>query len=153
MAQLATGVSVVCVRDPDDDVDAAMTATSFTSVALNPPLVSLGVGASSHTHEVLTRSDRWSVTVLSSDQRVLAGRFGVAGRPTPRALLPADSYYRGPNSDALIIKNGLTALECRTRQRVTAGDHTIFIADVLAIAYVTPEKSPLLRFRRGYRGL
>ncbi len=153
MAEFATGVTVVCVRDPDDDGDVGMTATSFASVALSPPMISIGVVETSYTHEVLSRASRWSVTVLSAHQRALAGRFGVAGRPSPRLLLAGEPHHRGAMSGALVIDEGLTALECETEQRIVAGDHTVLIARVLDIAYVNSKKEPLLRFRRGYSAL
>jgi flavin reductase (DIM6/NTAB) family NADH-FMN oxidoreductase RutF len=45
----------------------------------------------------------------------------------------------------------LTAVECETRQRVPAGDHTLFVAEVTAVDYVRPEALPLIRINRRYR--
>ena len=76
--------------------------------------------------------------MLTADQRAIAGRFAAAGRPSARLLIAAVPHHRGPLSDALIVDDGLAALECETRHRLTAGDHVLFVAEFLAVDYVTP---------------
>ena len=148
VAGFATGVVVLTVRDGRDDH--GTTVTSFTSVSLEPPLVLAGLSSSSYLAEVLGRRGRWAATVLSSGQRALAGRFAAAGRPGARILLAGEPHHRGPESDALVPENGVAALECETRQTVEAGDHTLFVAEILAADYVARERSPLIRVNRRY---
>ncbi|OLT28341.1 reductase [Actinomadura sp. CNU-125] len=148
VAGFATGVVVLTVRDGRDDH--GTTVTSFMSVSLDPPMVLAGLSSSSYLAEVLGRRDRWAATVLSSGQRALAGRFAAAGRPGARILLASEPHHRGPVSDALIPENGLAALECETRQTIEAGDHTLFIAEILAADYITRERKPLIRVNRRY---
>ncbi|MFL6054147.1 MAG: flavin reductase family protein [Actinoallomurus sp.] len=149
LATFPTGVVVVTVRDGRDDIGTTLTA--FSSVSLDPPLVLIAVDATSYLNEVLHRCDRWAVTVLSTAQRAIAGRFAAAGRPSARLLIAGEPHHRGANSDALVIENGTAALECETRQRITAGDHVLFIAEVLAVDYVDAGRSPLIRVNRRYR--
>ncbi|WUH97041.1 flavin reductase family protein [Spirillospora sp. NBC_00431] len=139
---------VLTVRDGRDDL--GTTVTSFMSVSLEPPMVVAGVAASSYLAEVLTRRDRWAATVLSAGQRALAGRFAAEGRPGARILLASAPHHRGEHSGALIPESGLAALECETRQTVTAGDHTLFVAEVLAADYITRGGNPLIRVNRRY---
>ncbi|WP_041439990.1 MULTISPECIES: flavin reductase family protein [Thermomonospora] len=148
LAGFATGVAVLTVRDGRDDLGA--TITSFMSVSLEPPLVAASVMASSYLAEVLGRRDRWAVTVLSAGQRALAGRFAAAGRPSARLLLAGEAHHRGPLSGALIAEEGMAALECRTVERVPAGDHLLVVAEVPAVDYVRSDLSPLIRVRRRY---
>lgn len=149
LSTFATGVVVVTVRDGRDDL--GTTVTSFMSVSLEPPMVLVGIAASSYLAEVLSRQDRWAATVLSDRQRALAGRFAAAGRPSARLLIAAAPHHRGRLSDALIIEDGLAALECETRQRIEAGDHVLFVAEVLDIDYIAPHADPLIRVNRRYR--
>ncbi|MCO5970840.1 flavin reductase family protein [Actinoallomurus sp. WRP6H-15] len=149
LAAFATGVVVVTVRDGRDDIGTTLTA--FGSVSLDPPMVLIGVGTGSYLGEVLQRCDRWAVTVLSAAQRVIAGRFAAAGRPSARLLIAGEPHHRGADSGALVIEGGSAALECETRQRVPAGDHVLFIAEVLAIDYVDAGRPPLIRVNRRYR--
>ncbi|RSN50745.1 flavin reductase [Actinomadura sp. WAC 06369] len=141
---------VLTVRDGRDDH--GTTVTSFMSVSLEPPMVLAGVSSSSYLAEVLGRRDRWAATVLSSGQRALAGRFAAAGRPGARILLAGEPHHRGPVSDALVPENGLAALECENRQTIVAGDHTLFVAEVLAADYIARERKPLIRVNRRYLG-
>ncbi|WP_018655403.1 flavin reductase family protein [Actinomadura flavalba] len=147
VAGFATGVVVLTVRDGRDDH--GTTVTSFLSVSLDPPLVLVSMTTSSYLTEVLHRRDRWAATILASSQRALAGRFAAAGRPGARILLAAEPHRRGTASDALIPDGGVAALECATRDRVEAGDHTLFIAEPLAVAY-TASRPPLVRASRRY---
>lgn len=149
LATFATGVVVVTVRDGRDDIGTTM--TSFCSVSLEPPMVLAGVAAGSYLAEVLNRRERWAATVLSAGQRALAGRFAAAGRPSARLLLAGLPHHRGASSDALVIEDGQTALECRTRQQVPAGDHVLFVAEVLSVDYVDVARPPLIRVNRRYR--
>ncbi|MFI0374362.1 flavin reductase family protein [Actinomadura sp. 1N219] len=148
VAGFASGVVVLTVRDGRDDL--GTTVTSFMSVSLEPPMVAAGVATTSYLTEVLKRQDRWAATVLSSKQRALAGRFAAEGRPSARILLASAPHHRGAHSDALIPEAGLSALECETRQTVAAGDHTLFVAEVLAADYITRDEKPLIRVNRRY---
>lgn len=139
---------VLTVRDGRDDL--GTTVTSFMSVSLEPPMVLAGVASSSYLAEVLRRQERWAVTVLSSGQRALAGRFAAQGRPSARLLLAGEPHHRGELSDALVPGRGLAALECETRQTIEAGDHTLFVAEVLAADYVARREKPLIRVNRRY---
>jgi flavin reductase (DIM6/NTAB) family NADH-FMN oxidoreductase RutF len=149
VATFATGVVVVTVRDGRDDIGTTLTA--FASVSLEPPLVLISVAAESYLTEVLERCDRWAVTVLSAAQKALAGRFAAAGRPSARLLIASLPHHRGPLSGALVVEGAEAAMECETRQRVPAGDHVLFVAEVLSVDYIAADRQPLVRVNRRYR--
>ncbi|MCD0448256.1 flavin reductase family protein [Actinocorallia sp. API 0066] len=148
LASFATGVTVVTVKEGRDDIGA--TVTSFASVSLDPPMLLIGVAAASYLCEVLHRRPAWAVTVLAAAQRALAGRFAAEGRPSARLLLTGHPHHRGRRSEALIIEGGLTALECETRLRIPAGDHVLFVAEILHVDYLN-KADPLIRANRRYR--
>jgi flavin reductase (DIM6/NTAB) family NADH-FMN oxidoreductase RutF len=149
LATFATGVTLVTVRDGRDDIGSTITA--FASVSLDPPMVLISVLAGAYLAEVLDRCDRWAVTVLSAAQRVIAGRFAAAGRPSARLLVAGVPHHRGPRSEALIVEDGLASLECETRHRAPAGDHVVYVAEVLSVDYVDPGRLPLIRVSHRYR--
>ncbi|WP_185035369.1 flavin reductase family protein [Actinomadura coerulea] len=148
VAAFATGVVVLTVRDGRDDL--GTTITSFMSVSLDPPMVLASVASSSYLTEVLGRCPRWAATILSADQRALAGRFAAEGRPSARILLASEPHHRGEHSGALVPDAGVSALECETRQTVEAGDHTLFVAEAVSTDYVSAGRAPLVRAARRY---
>ncbi|MDX6738974.1 flavin reductase family protein [Actinocorallia sp. A-T 12471] len=147
LASFATGVTIVTVREGRDDI--GTTVTSFASVSLDPPMLLIGVAATSYLCEVLHRTPSWAVTILSTSQRALAGRFAAEGRPSARLLLGGHPHHRGRRSNALIIEGGVAALECETRIRIPAGDHVLFVAELLTVDYLT-RQPPLTRTHHRY---
>lgn len=148
VSMVAAAVTLVMVADGRDDI--GTTVSAFCPVSLSPPLILVSLIGTSYPAEVLGRVDRFAVTVLAADQRALAGRFAVAGRPGARLLLDEVPHRRGPASGALIPDGGLAALECEVTRRLPAGDHLVVIAAVLAVPYVTERGHPLIRFAGHY---
>ena len=148
----AAGVTLVTIADDRDDI--GTTVSAFLPVSLDPPLVAVSLIADSYPAEVLSRPSfpaaRFAVTLLSSAQKVIAGQFAAAGRPSARLILDAVPHVRGAGSGALIPSGGLAALECSVARRVPAGDHLLVISAVEDVAYVAAGGDPLLRFRGRY---
>ncbi|WP_246267716.1 flavin reductase family protein [Nonomuraea typhae] len=149
MAQLAAGVAVVTVRDDRDDLGA--TVSALMSVSAHPPQILVSLASRGYLAEVLLRQDLWAASLLSAGQSAVASRFAAAGRPSARHLVAGVPHHRGPRTSALIVGGGVAALELETAQVVPAGDHTLFVASVLAVDYVTAALDPLVRLRGRYR--
>ena len=148
LSSFATGITLVMVADGRDDI--GTTVSAFCPVSMAPPLVLISLIGDSYPAEVLSRVDRFAVTLLAAGQRSLAGRFAVAGRPGARLLLDGVPHSRGAASGALIPDGGLAALECEVARREPAGDHLLVIASVRAVPYVAESGQPLVRFAGGY---
>jgi flavin reductase (DIM6/NTAB) family NADH-FMN oxidoreductase RutF len=148
----AAGVTLVTIADDRDDI--GTTVSAFCPVSLDPPLILVSLMAESYPAEVLSRPSlpalRFAVTLLSSSQRVVAGRFAASGRPSARLALDDVPHVRGEESGALIPSGGLAALECSVTRRVPAGDHLLVISSVENVAYVAETGDPLIRFRGRY---
>ena len=148
----AAGVTLVTIADDRDDI--GTTVSAFMPVSLDPPLVCVSLIADSYPAEVLSRPSlpaaRFALTLLGSSQKLLAGQFAAAGRPSARLILDAVSSVRGTDSGALIPLGGLAALECSVARRVPAGDHLLVISAVAAVVYVAEAGDPLIRFRGRY---
>ncbi|MGN6795284.1 MAG: flavin reductase family protein, partial [Streptosporangiaceae bacterium] len=80
-------------------------------------------------------------------------RFAASGRPGARLLLDDVPHHRGTASGALIVDEGLAAMECEVTSRVPAGDHTLVIGRVLMVDRVAVSGQPLIRFHRQYASL
>ncbi|MGK5730333.1 flavin reductase family protein [Streptomyces sp. URMC 124] len=156
LARLAAGVVLVTAHDPDHGPrgeDVGMTATAFLSVSLEPPLVMVSVRNDSRMDDLLERQPLWGVSVLSESQRHIAGRFAMKGRISDRLLFEDIPYAPGTATGAPLVRGALSTLECRTEQRVTAGDHTLVIGRVLTATAPATESGPLTYFKGKYRQL
>ncbi|MDK1472463.1 flavin reductase family protein [Streptomyces sp. 549] len=156
MARLAAGVVLVTAFDEDDGPrgeDVGMTATAFLSVSLEPPLVLLSVRTGSRMDEVLEGQPLWAASLLAENQRQTAGRFSMKGRLSDRLLFKEIPHTRGEITGAALPDGALAQLECRTEQRVPAGDHTLLVARVLSTALPAAEGGPLAYYRGKYHSL
>ncbi len=95
----------------------------------------------------------WAVSVLADHQLQVAGRFAMKGRISDRLLFADLPYTRGEASGAPLLTGALATLECRTENRVEAGDHTLVVGRVLTAALPAPDAAPLTYFRGRYRHL
>ncbi|MER7988285.1 flavin reductase family protein [Streptomyces noursei] len=156
LSRLAAGVVLITARDEDAGPrgeDVGMTATAFLSVSLDPPLVMVSVRNDSRMDDLLAQQPLWAVSVLSGSQRHVAARFAMKGRISDRLLFQDIRSVPGEASGAPLIGGALAALECRTEQRVVAGDHTLVIGRVLASTTSDEQDGPLMYFRGKYRQL
>lgn len=127
----AAGVAVITAAG---DRPVGFTATSLTSVAAEPPLVSFGVGTSSSSWPVLSGAEHVGVHILGEHQRELAATFARSGADR---FGPSTDWSSGPEGIPLLA--GVSAwLVCRVVSRVPAGDHRIVIAEAVAGSHSGP---------------
>ncbi|MFD9353736.1 flavin reductase family protein [Streptomyces sp. NPDC060031] len=157
MSRLAAGVCLITAHeapltaDGPRGEDVGMTATAFLSVSLEPPLVLVSLREGSRMDDLLAEQPLWAVSVLADHQLQVAGRFSMKGRISDRLLFADLPYERGLISGAPLLTGALATLECRTENRVEAGDHTLVIGRVLGAALPSPDSPPLAYFRGRYR--
>lgn len=125
LAQFASGVTIVAAADTAGPV--GLTATSFTSTSLVPPLVLVCVGRAAGAHDRLVGAKLFGISVLDERQIWIAEQFACPGidRFQGVALRPAGAE-RVP-----LIDGALVRLECRRQACHRAGDHTILVGEVL----------------------
>jgi flavin reductase (DIM6/NTAB) family NADH-FMN oxidoreductase RutF len=145
--QYATGVTVVTTQD-ESGRRWGMTANSFTSVSLNPPLVLWAAAKSSPSLEAFEAADRFAVNVLASDQHHLSRRFATSGgdkfEGVDVAAAPAAPGVHPP-----VLEGVVAHFACRTTQRVDAGDHVVFLGEVES--FEAPGGEPLVFHSGAYR--
>jgi flavin reductase (DIM6/NTAB) family NADH-FMN oxidoreductase RutF len=127
LAQYATGVTIVCARAPDARY-VGFTANSFSSASLDPPLILWTLSQQSTSLAAFDASTRYSVNVLAAGQVELARRFA-----RPHADRFANVPYRLGWSDAPLIDGCIAWFECRHHARHRAGDHVLFIGEVMTV--------------------
>lgn len=146
--QFATGITIVTVRDGDGV--RGMTANSFTSVSLEPPLVLVSIDQRNRTHELMQLGGRFAVCVLSQEHRDWSDRF--AGRHGDLQGQFEDVPHHLTEDGLPIFDGALASFICRVVQVHPAGDHTLFIGQVENLE-CAPGPAPLLFHCGGYRGL
>lgn len=149
LARFATGVTVVTSRHGDNVH--GMTANSFCSVSLNPPLVLFCPKRGTRTWQMIIDSGYYTVNVLQEDQRELCAIFaGQVGDEADRYR--GLEYTPAPLTGCPVFPGSLAAYECRVVNRHDAGDHSIMVAEVMAI-HLPEAGQPLVFFDRQYRSL
>jgi flavin reductase (DIM6/NTAB) family NADH-FMN oxidoreductase RutF len=122
-----------------------MTVNSFTSISLDPPLVSVTMKQLTHTHEYVQKSGEFAITILSANQGELSDRF--AGKITN-----IKDRFDGVETETLVIdaplfKGGLAYFNCRVVNSTPIGENTLFIAEVIAARGIS-EGDPLVYHNR-----
>lgn len=151
LARYATGVVVVSVNA--GGVDHAMTANSFTSVSLEPPLVLLCVDRRARFHDAVLSQPQWAVSILGGRSRDAASWFATRGRPL-RGQFTGYPTTRGEASGALMLDDAMGRMECRTEAVHPGGDHVILVGRVVTLELREDERSvgaPLIYYRHGFR--
>lgn len=130
-----TGVTVITTRDADG-TPRGMTANSFTSVSLDPPLLLVCVGKSAHSFTAFNSSDAFAVNLLHEAQTDVSQLFA-SKSATKFDSVDHDRVHTG----APILVDCLTWFDCTVHNRVDAGDHVVLIGEVKAFG--TSPSAPL----------
>ncbi|MDR6759113.1 flavin reductase (DIM6/NTAB) family NADH-FMN oxidoreductase RutF [Mycoplana sp. BE70] len=130
-----TGVTIVTTRDEDGN-PRGMTANSFTSVSLDPPLLLVCIGKSASSFPVFVATDSFAVNLLHEDQVEVSAIFA-SKSPDKFNAVNVDSVHTG----APVLTDSLTWFDCTVHDRVDAGDHIILIGHVRAFG--TSPATPL----------
>jgi flavin reductase len=145
----ATGVTVVTIGGPDPH---GMTANSFTTVSLDPPLVLICVERSAVMHRHLEVADHFGVSVLAGDQERLARYFADRARPHGAKQFEPVGWLPGPLTGSPLIAGAAAHFECGLWRAYDGGDHTIFLGTVLYLDR-SPDENTLLFLRGRFHGI
>jgi flavin reductase (DIM6/NTAB) family NADH-FMN oxidoreductase RutF len=143
--RFATGVAIAGALDTNG-VPHGLTVNSFTSVSLDPPLILICLGHAVGVIDVFREAACFGISILRSGQRAISERF--AERIDNR--FDGLPWRRGA-SGAPLLSDALAQIECATIRRVSAGDHDIFIAQMIATEVHGGE--PLIYYASEYRNL
>jgi flavin reductase len=147
MGRFATGVSVVAARH--GPLLAGMTANAIASVSVDPPLMMASIGRRAETHTAIKGSHAFAISVLADDQQSLAECFAL---PTTAEKLKAfcGAEWHEAETGSPILDGAIAYFDCRIVASHAAGDHSIFIGEIVAAGY-REDASPLIWFGSRYR--
>ncbi len=124
LGMFATGVTVITARSADGSL-VGLTANSFNSVSLAPPLVLWSLARRAGSLPVFTHGSHYAINILAADQKELAQRF--ATRDIDRF---AGVAWREGAGGAPVLDGAAATFECFNRSRYEEGDHVIFVGEV-----------------------
>ena len=124
LGMFATGVTIVTARTPSGLL-VGLTANSFNSVSLAPPLVLWSLGQSASSMEAFSTGSHYAINILSAEQQDLARQFSTKGVDRFAGV----AYTLGA-SGAPLIDGAAATFECFNRSRYEEGDHVIFVGEV-----------------------
>lgn len=143
MARFASGVTVVTTVDGSGS-PWGFTASAFSSLSLDPPLILVCLDKRAESHGVFDQADHFAISILAAHQKDTAMRFATRG---------ADKFggfevQPGEATRLPLIPEAMVHLECRMHDRLPGGDHTILIGEVLRAH--SEDRSPLLHHNRAF---
>jgi len=144
LGQFATGVCLITVLAPDGR-SLAMTANSFSSVSLDPPLVLWSLQNNSDVFEEFATPEYFAINVLAADQLEQSNQYARKEQHELQA-----GHYDVGQTGAPLINGALVSFECEMHATHPAGDHLIIIGEVIDMQRSEPG-DPLLFFSGGYR--
>lgn len=124
LGAFATGVTIVTTRDGEAG-DVGLTANSFNSVSLDPPMVLWSLAQSARSLPAFLAASHFAVHVLSADQEALSMRFAARGSEKFAGLDLERGIAHIP-----LLRGCAARFQCRTAFRHEAGDHMIFVGEV-----------------------
>ena len=142
----ATGVTVVTCLDREGH-PVGLTANSFTSVSLDPPLLLVCVKRTAASAAALTQASHFAVNVLQTGQQPASIRFATKDQDRFGATPWSPGEFGPP-----VLRDSLGVFECSAHAVHEGGDHHIVVGEVLRASF-DPTLDPLLYFRGRYRRL
>ena len=142
LGMFATGVTVVTARTPDG-TPVGVTANSFNSVSMQPPLVLWSLAKNARSLPTFSGAEHWNVHILSNAQESTSNRFARSGEDKFDGVA-LDAGVTG----APLLPDCSARFQCRTMFQYDGGDHVIFVGEV--IEYDRSETPPLLYVTGGY---
>lgn len=141
---------VVVVTAAGEEEARGITIGSFTSVALEPPLVSFNVGRESRMYRVMETCSRFTVNVLGEEQAHLAKRFAVPD------LTGAEQFDDVPHTRDVygtpLLDDVTARFHCTPHDAVVAGDHVVYVGLVVGVDE-QPDEGAVLYYKSSYRGV
>ena len=141
VGHLASGVTVLTTRA--DDRDHGMTASSVTSLSMDPPMMLACVNNGVPTTAAIESSGRYTINVLGRAHGDLANQFA-----SPRSDKFAGVSIDRGRAGIPMLAETIASLECEVTEQVVGGTHSIFLGHVLSAT--AREGSPLTYFRGGF---
>lgn len=136
LGAFATGVTIVTTRTGAGE-DCGLTANSFNSVSLDPPMVLWSLARTSKSMDAFRNATHFAVHILAADQEALSNGFAKRG-----ADKFAGARIERGEGDVPLLTGCTARFQCRTAYQYEGGDHIIFVGEVIAFDH--EDRAPLL---------
>ena len=143
----ASGVTVVTSKTESFGLK-GMTATSFSSVSLDPPQILVCINKTADTGDAVLEGKSFAINILKADQQDISNQF--AGSTSQEQRFANVNWHEGETGSP-VIDDALASIECTVVQQVLAGTHWVIIGEVQSVSCRTGE--PLLYYNSAYREL
>ena len=151
----ASGVTVLTTLADDGagGRPVGITASSFTSLSLDPPQVLVSVNKRLYTHDAIKQGGHFAVSILHADQEEIGKRFAGLIPEVEDRFADLDVHTAATGSP--ILSDALAWVDCVVHHAYDGEDHTIFVGEVLAAGVCPREgvREPLIYFNRNWRTL
>ena len=147
LGRFATGIVIVTAKLADGELS-GMTANSFSSVSIDPPLVLFSVQRTTKSGVALLRAKGYGISILRSDQQHLSNQFARVSSDRWHSTEWVEGYAGAP-----FIRGAFARFECAPYATYDGGDHVIVVVRVLKFAIEPARLDPLLFFSGRHRKL
>jgi flavin reductase (DIM6/NTAB) family NADH-FMN oxidoreductase RutF len=134
----------------------AMTLNWATQVSSDPKLLAVSVEKGAFTHELVAEGGAFSLNIVDREDRAIVRKFTKPVEVDAGArTLNGFPFSDGAATGAPVLDQAVAWVECRVRQQVDVGDHTLFVGEVVDAGFSKPEDTPVLRMadtRMSYGG-
>jgi flavin reductase (DIM6/NTAB) family NADH-FMN oxidoreductase RutF len=132
-----------------------MTLNWLTQISFDPKLVAISVEREAFTHELIEASRVFSVCLIDREDRAIVRKFTKPVEVDLDAKTLNDFPYFDGRTGAPVLSQSVGYLECEVRDTVAAGNHTLFVGEVVDAVFLKDEETPVLRMedtRMNYGG-
>jgi len=143
----ASGVTVVTAKTESLGLK-GMTATSFSSVSMDPPQILVCINKSADTGDAVLEGKTFAVNILKAEQQEISNQF--AGGASQEERFANVNWHEGETGSP-VIDDTLASIECTVVDQVLAGTHWVVIGEVQAVTCRSGE--PLMYYNSAYREL
>ena len=153
--RIPTGLYVIGARGEDPPTRNLMTANWVTQLSFDPKWVGVGVEQAALTHRLISESGRFSVCFIDREDRAIVRKFTKPVEFDEAAQTLNGFPFIERVTGAPILSQSVAFLDCEVREHVGAGNHTLFLGEVVDCGFLADEETPVLRMedtRMNYGG-
>ena len=140
----ASGVTVVTAKTEAHGLK-GMTATSFSSVSIDPPQILVCINKSADTGDAVLEGKSFAINILKADQQEISNQF--AGSASQEERFANVNWHEGETGSP-VIDDALATIECTVVQQILAGTHWVVIGEVQSVS--CRSGNPLLYYNSAY---
>ncbi len=148
LAHFPYGLYVVTVAH--DGEEHGMTANWITQASFDPPMLVVAIENTSKTIGLIRDARHFAVSLLTTDQRELAGKLGRSSEQAPQKLKGVKTKP-APAAHTPVLSESVGWVECRAVASLPAGDHTLILGEILEAGVENSAATPLTLQEAGFK--